>query len=197
MLSTFCIWFLWRCEWSFFFGEWRVTNFSLLKVLTFKKHFTGGRFLLREGPFSLLRGGPFCYAEVHFTTRRSVLFSSLCLHFRAAICDHTSVAALYISSRIFITNKKNVFDFFFSKKLVDIDRSNNLGNWKWVAGIESYSNDYYKAMSMESQMVRFDPDGIYIKKWIPELETPLYSKPIVDHKEAREKCLRVYKEAVT
>jgi deoxyribodipyrimidine photolyase len=43
---------------------------------------------------------------------------------------------------------------------------------------------------------KFDKDLKYIKKWIPELETFDYPKPIVEHKEAREKCLRVYKEAV-
>jgi deoxyribodipyrimidine photo-lyase len=36
----------------------------------------------------------------------------------------------------------------------------------------------------------------YIKKWVPEVETAAYPKPIVDHKDARERCLRVYKEAV-
>lgn len=102
---------------------------------------------------------------------------------------------------------------YFSKKLVDIDRSNNLGNWKWIAGIESYSNDYYKAMSMESQMVRFDPEGIYIKKWIPELKDVNakdiikwednykkykinYPKPIVNTKETRKNMIDNIKKKI-
>lgn len=46
------------------------------------------------------------------------------------------------------------------------------------------------------QIKKFDKDLKYTKKWVPELETSKYPKPIVDHKEAREKCLRIYKEAV-
>lgn len=59
---------------------------------------------------------------------------------------------------------------YFSQKLVDSDVANNNGNWKWVAGIESFSNDYYKAMSISSQTKRFDSGSKYIKKWVPELK---------------------------
>jgi deoxyribodipyrimidine photo-lyase len=102
---------------------------------------------------------------------------------------------------------------YFSKKLVDVDRANNLGNWKWVAGIESYSNDYYKAMSMESQMDRFDPDAKYVKQWVPELEDiPAndlikweqkfdeydidYPDPIVNTKESRKEMIEKMKKAI-
>lgn len=104
-------------------------------------------------------------------------------------------------------------EIYFSQKLVDIDRANNLGNWKWVAGIESYSNDYYKAMSMESQMDRFDPKGEYIKKWVPELkDIPAddlikweqkymdyevnYPKPIVETKKTRMEMIENMKKAI-
>ena len=43
---------------------------------------------------------------------------------------------------------------------------------------------------------KFDPDFKYIKKWIPEFGTKYYPKPIVEHKKAREKVLKVYKEAL-
>ncbi len=43
---------------------------------------------------------------------------------------------------------------------------------------------------------KFDPDFKYIKKWIPEFGTKSYPKPIVEHKKAREKVLKVYKEAL-
>lgn len=103
---------------------------------------------------------------------------------------------------------------YFSQKLVDADVANNLGNWKWVAGIESYSNDYYKAMSMTSQMERFDPDCNYIKTWCPELEEVppkdiinwetkweeykevKYPKPIVDTKTSRQEMINEYKKAL-
>lgn len=58
---------------------------------------------------------------------------------------------------------------YFSQKLVDADWANNVGNWQWTAGTEKWSNDYYKVFSMESQAERFDPECVYIKKWVPEL----------------------------
>ena len=103
---------------------------------------------------------------------------------------------------------------YFSQKLVDVDVANNLGNWKWVAGIESYSNDYYKAMSMTSQIERFDPKCQYIKKWCPELEpVPIkdiinweetyqnykninYPKPIVNTKKSRQEMIENIKKTI-
>lgn len=86
---------------------------------------------------------------------------------------------------------------WFSSQLVDSDSFvNNLGNWIWVSGTAPFSQEYYRIMSPVSQTKRFDPECEYIKKWIPELNTQQYPKPMVDHKEAREKCLKVYKEAL-
>ncbi|MEQ1586436.1 MAG: FAD-binding domain-containing protein, partial [Cyclobacteriaceae bacterium] len=46
------------------------------------------------------------------------------------------------------------------------------------------------------QTEKFDPELKYIKNWVPELGTKDYPKPIVDHKFARDRVLRVYKEAI-
>ena len=48
----------------------------------------------------------------------------------------------------------------------------------------------------ENDLKKFDKDLKYIKKWVPDVEKSTYMEPIIDHKEARERCLRVYKEAV-
>jgi len=45
-------------------------------------------------------------------------------------------------------------------------------------------------------MEKFDKDLRYIRKWVPELDTHLYPKPIVEHKWARERCLARFKEAL-
>jgi len=55
---------------------------------------------------------------------------------------------------------------------------------------------YFRIFNPTEQIRKFDSDEKYIKKWVPEVETSSYPKPIVDHKEARERCLRVYKTAV-
>lgn len=81
---------------------------------------------------------------------------------------------------------------YFSQKLVDADVANNLGNWKWVAGIESYSNDYYKAMNVATQMERFDPDATYVKKWCPELD-PVPAKDLYDWETNYDKYKNVVK----
>lgn len=96
---------------------------------------------------------------------------------------------------------------YFSQSLIDIDWANNVGNWQWVAGVEKWSNDYYKVFSMESQTKRFDPDCIYIKKWVPELMdvdpkdiilgNVDYVEPIItDYKKTRNEGIMMYKEAI-
>ncbi|MEW5675824.1 deoxyribodipyrimidine photo-lyase [Flavobacterium enshiense] len=85
---------------------------------------------------------------------------------------------------------------YFAQKLLDYEQSSNVGNWQWAAGSGVDAAPYFRIFNPTEQIKKFDKDLKYIKKWIPELETSKYPKPIVDHKEAREKCLLVFKEAV-
>lgn len=85
---------------------------------------------------------------------------------------------------------------YFAMKLLDYEQSSNVGNWQWAAGSGVDAAPYFRIFNPTEQVKKFDKELKYIKKWIPEYETFQYPKPIVDHKEARERCLRVYKEAV-
>lgn len=85
---------------------------------------------------------------------------------------------------------------YFASKLLDYEQASNVGNWQWAAGSGVDAAPYFRIFNPTEQIKKFDKDLKYIKKWIPELNSLDYPKPIVDHKEAREKCLRVYKEAV-
>jgi len=85
---------------------------------------------------------------------------------------------------------------YFATKLLDYEQASNVGNWQWAAGCGVDAAPYFRIFNPTEQIKKFDKDLKYIKKWIPELETFDYPKPIVDHKEARERCLRIYKEAV-
>jgi deoxyribodipyrimidine photo-lyase len=85
---------------------------------------------------------------------------------------------------------------YFATKLLDYEQASNVGNWQWAAGSGVDAAPYFRIFNPTEQVKKFDKELKYIKKWIPELETLHYPKPIVDHKEAREKCLRIYKEAV-
>ncbi|WP_300568889.1 deoxyribodipyrimidine photo-lyase [Flavobacterium sp.] len=85
---------------------------------------------------------------------------------------------------------------YFATKLLDYEQASNVGNWQWAAGSGVDAAPYFRIFNPTEQIKKFDKELKYIKKWIPELETLDYPKPIVDHKEAREKCLKTYKEAL-
>ena len=85
---------------------------------------------------------------------------------------------------------------YFATKLLDYEQSSNVGNWQWAAGSGVDAAPYFRIFNPTEQVKKFDKDLIYIKKWVSDLQEFSYPKPIVDHKEARERCLRVYKEAV-
>jgi len=85
---------------------------------------------------------------------------------------------------------------YFAQKLLDYEQSSNVGNWQWAAGSGVDAAPYFRIFNPTEQIKKFDKELNYIKKWVPELETPHYPKPIVEHNEARKKCLLVYKSAV-
>lgn len=84
---------------------------------------------------------------------------------------------------------------YFAEKLLDYEQSSNIGNWQWAAGSGVDAAPYFRVFNPTEQAKKFDKDLKYIRKWVPEFEELDYL-PIVEHKEARERALRVYKEAV-
>jgi deoxyribodipyrimidine photo-lyase len=85
---------------------------------------------------------------------------------------------------------------YFATKLLDYEQASNVGNWQWAAGSGVDAAPYFRIFNPTEQIKKFDKDLKYIKKWIPELNSTNYPEPIVDHKFARERCLRIYKNAV-
>jgi deoxyribodipyrimidine photo-lyase len=85
---------------------------------------------------------------------------------------------------------------YFAQKLFDYEQASNVGNWQWAAGSGVDAAPYFRIFNPAEQIKKFDKDLKYIKKWVPDVEKSTYMEPIIDHKEARERCLRVYKEAV-
>ena len=85
---------------------------------------------------------------------------------------------------------------YFSKKLLDYEAASNIGNWQWVAGCGVDAAPYFRIFNPSEQIKKFDKDFKYIKKWIPNYNSKNYIKPIVDHKNARELCLKTYKDAL-
>ena len=83
---------------------------------------------------------------------------------------------------------------YFGEQLLDHELALNNGNWQWVAGCGTDSMPSYRIFSPERQTKRFDPDHSYIRKWVPEYNTPEYPPPMLDYKEARKRTLEAYKQ---
>lgn len=99
---------------------------------------------------------------------------------------------------------------YFAQQLVDYDPSVNNGSWQWAASTGCDAQPYFRIFNPWLQQKKFDPDCLYIKKWIPELkpysskdihnwfkkefEKPSYPYPIVDHKKEAKKSIAWYKK---
>lgn len=106
----------------------------------------------------------------------------------------------------------------FMRLLTDGDPASNNGGWQWAASTGPSAQPYFRIFNPVSQSKKHDPDGVYIRRWVPELRrVPTrfihepwrlpaagqraagcmmgtdYPIPIVDHDERREKALKLYK----
>lgn len=59
---------------------------------------------------------------------------------------------------------------YFATRLVDYDPAVNNGNWQWVASTGTDAQPYFRIFNPWLQQKKFDPDCLYIKKWVPELK---------------------------
>jgi deoxyribodipyrimidine photo-lyase len=106
---------------------------------------------------------------------------------------------------------------WFWDTLVDADLANNTMGWQWVAGCGADAAPYFRVFNPTLQGAKFDPEGAYVRRWVPELAalpsrwihapwegSPLtlreaevvlgdtYPAPIVEHRFARERALAAY-----
>ena len=87
----------------------------------------------------------------------------------------------------------------FMHWLVDGDLASNQHGWQWTAGCGTDASPYFRVFNPTSQGRKFDPDGAYVRRWVPELadaadphepgEVADYPAPIVDHAEERREAL--------
>ncbi len=104
---------------------------------------------------------------------------------------------------------------WFLDTLVDADLANNSASWQWVAGCGADAAPYFRIFNPVLQSQKFDPNGVYIRRWVPELSklksqsihdpwahadssevysSTSYPQPIINHYEARVIALNYYKQ---
>ena len=108
---------------------------------------------------------------------------------------------------------------WFWDTLVDADPASNASNWQWVAGSGADAAPYFRIFNPIIQGEKFDPDGVYVRKYVPEIadlpdkylhhpwDAPAdvlekagvelgktYPKPLVDHFEARDRALSAFEK---
>ncbi len=95
---------------------------------------------------------------------------------------------------------------YFERRLADVDLAQNNGGWQWAASTGADAAPYFRIFSPVLQAKKFDPDGAFVRRWLPELagvpdahvhepwDWPLagYTPPIVDHRTARVRALAAY-----
>lgn len=85
---------------------------------------------------------------------------------------------------------------YFAEKLLDYDLSANNGNWQWAAGTGVDAAPYFRVFNPITQVDKFDKGLVYIRKWVKDFDELSYPQQMVDHKNARERALSTYKEAL-
>ncbi|MDR4988827.1 MAG: deoxyribodipyrimidine photo-lyase [Bacteroidales bacterium] len=86
---------------------------------------------------------------------------------------------------------------YFAEKLFDYELSSNNGGWQWSAGTGCDAAPYFRVFNPEAQQKKFDPQLRFVKTWVAEFGSKVYPDPIVGHNMARERCLHVYKAALS
>lgn len=122
------------------------------------------------------------------------------------------IVASFLTKDLMIDWRKGAA--WFWDTLLDADLASNSASWQWVAGSGADAAPYYRIFNPVLQGEKFDPDGIYVKRWVPELFSVAtqwihkpwlapkgtlsltlgvdYPFPIVDHAIARQEALLNY-----
>ena len=165
----------------------------------------------RDEPFDAWREGRTGYPIVDAAMRQ--LHTSGFMHNRARM-----ITASFLTKDLLVDWRKG--EAHFLQHLVDGDVAANNGGWQWSAGSGTDAQPYFRIFNPVTQAGNFDPDGAYVRRWLPVLaglKAPAahapwahpaalaaagitlgvqYPAPIVDHAEARARTLDAYSRAI-
>ena len=119
------------------------------------------------------------------------------------------ITAMFLSKNLLIDWRLG--EAWFMQHLIDGDLAANNGGWQWCASTGMDAAPYFRIFNPVNQSQRFDPNGDYIREWVPELahldaktiHEPYaknpdlgldYPKPIVDLKQSRVRAIEVFKQ---
>lgn len=154
---------------------------------SFKKKYDNIRWLNNEGLFNIWCQGQTGYPMVDAGMRQ--LNQTGFMHNRVRM-----VVASFLCKHLLIDWRWG--EAYFAEKLLDYELASNNGNWQWAAGCGCDAAPYFRVFNPTTQLKKFDPEQIYVKRWIPELGSASYPDPIVEHTFARKRAIEVYKEGL-
>ncbi len=190
---------------------WREFNHSILfhnpgiETQSFRPEFDGFAWVRDPAAFEAWTKGQTGYPIVDAGMRE--LWATGFMHNRVRM-----IVASFLIKHLLIDWREG--EAWFWDTLVDADLASNVGNWQWVAGSGADAAPYFRIFNPISQGEKFDPCGVYVRRWVPELRNlpdkvihspwtallhlspaakRIYVGPIVDHGQARERALAAYR----
>ena len=187
-----------------------IYHFPRVREASFRPEYNHIRWSNDETAFEAWRQGRTGYPVVDAAMRQ--LAETGWLHNRARM-----IVASFLVKDLLIDWRWG--ERWFMQHLVDGDPAANNGGWQWTAGVGVDAAPYFRIFNPVLQSQKFDPAGVYIHRWLPELagvpakyihtpwEMPVavqrqancrigqdYPAPIIDHGQARERTLAAYGE---